>query len=217
MPGPSEQAVRPKVMQRPGGRSDRVLKQVVAATAAILEEHGVTGVTVEAVALRSGISRTTIYRRWKTPQLLMLEALRGKVSPDRSPVTDTGTLRGDLRALLQDIADYLQSAEGTALFRAVFLQTRTVDDDAVRSFFDLRFGVAGEVVERAKRRGELAGNVRTRAVIELAASPIYFRVFFAREPVTSEFLDEMVDVALKIAGAVEASGGVDPPLSGREV
>jgi AcrR family transcriptional regulator len=197
-------------MQRPGGRSDRVLKQVVAATAAILEEQGVAGVTVEAVAMRSGISRTTIYRRWKTPQLLMLEALRGKVSLDRSPVVDTGTLRGDLRALLENIADYLQSTDGTALFQAVFLQAQTADDEAVRSFFDLRFGLAGQVVERAKRRGELAGNVRTRSIIELAASPIYFRVFFTRERVTQAFLDEMVDAALKVAGAVEVSVAADP-------
>jgi AcrR family transcriptional regulator len=203
MPSPDDRALRPKVMQRPGGRSDRVLKQVVTATAAILDEQGVSGVTVEAVAARSGISRTTIYRRWKTPQLLMLEALRRKVSPDRSPVADTGSLRGDLNALLQDIADYLRSNEGTALFQAVFLEARTADDDAVRAFFDLRFEVAGQVVERAKRRGELAGNVRARSVIELAASPIYFRVFFTREPVTREFLDELVDSTLRVAGAAE--------------
>ncbi|HEY1966779.1 MAG TPA: TetR/AcrR family transcriptional regulator [Pseudonocardia sp.] len=203
MSGLGDRALRPKVMQRPGGRSDRVLKQVVAATAAILAEQGVAGVTVEAVALRAGISRTTIYRRWKTPQLLMLEALRVKVSPDRSPVVDTGTLRGDLRALLQDIADYLLSNDGTALFNAVFLQAQVADEEAVRSFFDQRFLLAGQVVERAKLRGELAGNVRARSIIELAASPIYFRAFFTREPVTSEFLDEMVDNALKVAGAVE--------------
>ena len=213
MSGPNEGVLRPKVMQRPGGRSDRVLRQVVAATAAILEEEGVSGVTVEAVAMRSGISRTTIYRRWKTPQLLMLEALRVKVSPDRSPVVDTGSLRGDLRALLEDIASYLRSNEGSALFQAVFLQTQTAEDEAVRSYFDLRFAIAGQVIERAKGRGELAANVRTRSIIELAASPIYFRVFFTRDPVTPEFLDEMVANALKVSGAVEApSGAADVTL-----
>ena len=67
-------------------------------------------------------------------------------------------------------------------------------------------------MERAKRRGELAGNVRSRSIIELAASPIYFRVFFTREPVTPAFLDEMVDSALKVAGAAE----VEPAELSRE-
>jgi AcrR family transcriptional regulator len=196
--------LRPKVMRRPGGRSDRVLKQVVEATTAIITEHGVRGVTVEAVASRSGISRTTIYNRWRTPELLMLEALRLVVSPTASPVRDTGSFRGDLRALLADIAVYLQSKDGKALFNAVFLQAHNVDSEAVHNFFEGRFLQAGQVIERAKERGELRESVNARLIIELAASPIYFRAFFSGEKIAGSVLDDIVDHVLKAADANEA-------------
>jgi AcrR family transcriptional regulator len=195
--------LHPKVMQRPGGRSDRVLKEVVAATTAIIAEEGVPGVTVEAVAFRSGVSRTTIYRRWRTPQLLMLEALRSVMSPKASPVNDTGSLRGDLRALLDDITEFLQSADGMALFNAVFLQAHASEDEAVHKYFEGRFQESGKVIERAKARGQLPHLIDGRLVIELAASPIYFRTFFTREPVTGAFLDSIVDNVLRAAGATE--------------
>jgi AcrR family transcriptional regulator len=197
--------VYPKLMQRPGGRADRVLRQVVAATTAIIAEEGVPGVTVEAVALRSGVSRTTIYRRWRTPQLLMLEALRSVMTPKASPVSDTGSLRSDLRVLLGDIREFLQSADGMALFNAVFLQAHDSDDEAVHNFFEKRFLESGKVIERAKERGELAHLVDGRLIIELAASPIYFRTFFAREPITDAFLDAIVDKVLRAAGATEVT------------
>ncbi|MEV3975004.1 helix-turn-helix domain-containing protein [Streptomyces sp. NPDC050698] len=52
--------------QRPGGRSARVRKAVLAATAAELSERGFAAMTIEDIAARSGVHKTTIYRRWST-------------------------------------------------------------------------------------------------------------------------------------------------------
>ena len=60
--------------QRPGGRSARVREAVLAATAAELSERGFAAMTIEDIATRSGVHKTTIYRRWSTLSQLVADA-----------------------------------------------------------------------------------------------------------------------------------------------
>src|SRR5690349_18554003 len=81
--------------RRPGGRTARVREAVLDATLAELAGRGYAGLTVEGVAARSGVHKTTVYRRWGGVEGLIADALdRGSRLP--WPVPDTGTVRGDL-------------------------------------------------------------------------------------------------------------------------
>src|SRR5918992_5228630 len=84
--------------QRPGGRTARVREAVIAATYDELAERGYAGLTVERVALRSGVHKTTLYRRWGGVDGLLADALAWS-SLEPWDVPDTGTLEGDLRHL----------------------------------------------------------------------------------------------------------------------
>src|SRR5512132_695784 len=81
--------------RRPGGRSARVRAAVLRATIAELLRTGYAGLSVEAVADRAGVHKTTVYRRWGTLQQLVTDALLAHVSA-KVPQPDTGTLRSDL-------------------------------------------------------------------------------------------------------------------------
>jgi AcrR family transcriptional regulator len=191
----------PKQMQRPGGRTERVRKQVVAATVALLAEEGVGGISVESVATRSGVARTTIYRRWGSRESLMLEALREELAPRARRTVDTGSLRGDLKTLLQDITSFAGSESGRGLLEALFLQHGSPDiESETRSYWDLRFAAAGEVVRRAVARGELPEGTPERLVMEMAAAPIYLRLFITRDVVDEEYLDYVVEYVLRGVG-----------------
>ncbi|GAB3827641.1 TetR/AcrR family transcriptional regulator [Kribbella italica] len=88
--------------RRPGGRSARVRAQVLAAVEQELAEHGYDGLTVDGVAARSGVHRTTIYRRWKTVDTLLVDLLEAGHDDTWVPA-DTGTLAGDLIALNREL------------------------------------------------------------------------------------------------------------------
>src|SRR5437764_14075432 len=85
---------------RPPGRprSERADKAIVDATLDLLaEEGGVTGVSIEAVAARAGVGKTTIYRRWPNKEALIIDALAALKEP--FPVPRGDSARDDLVAL----------------------------------------------------------------------------------------------------------------------
>src|SRR5215470_12513669 len=106
---------RDAVRRRPGGRSARVQVAVFEATLQLLEERGYEGLSMASIAERAGVHETSLYRRWKTKEQLILEALDRRMAQE-IPAPDTGTLRSDLVAVLQSLRLVLQSREGQALF-----------------------------------------------------------------------------------------------------
>jgi AcrR family transcriptional regulator len=109
----------PKVgAQRPGGRSARVRQDVLAAATELLTEAGYDGLSIEAVAGRAGVHKTTVYRRWPTKADLIADALTAR-SAQHVPVPDTGTFAGDLAELAESIAANIGSPVGGAMTRTL--------------------------------------------------------------------------------------------------
>src|ERR1043165_4470484 len=78
---------------RPPGRprSERAARAIIDATLDLLaEEGGVTGVSIEAVAARAGVGKTTIYRRWPNKEALIIDALAALKEPFPTPVRRPG-------------------------------------------------------------------------------------------------------------------------------
>ncbi|WP_405467785.1 TetR/AcrR family transcriptional regulator [Streptomyces canus] len=84
------------------------------ATPAVLGESGYGGLTTAAVAARAGVSTATLYRRWPSKEFLVVDAAAA-YSQELTAVADTGTLEGDLRALLRDKAASMTGKEGGVL------------------------------------------------------------------------------------------------------
>src|SRR6476661_6616837 len=89
---------------RSGGRSRRVRRQVGEACLALLGE-GRTDFGPADVALRSGVSRATVYRWWPTKTDLLREGLAVHTGRRLDP-PDTGSWQGDLRALARQLAAF---------------------------------------------------------------------------------------------------------------
>ena len=88
---------------RPGGRSARVHDAVLKSAFDVLIEKGRQNFTVTEVAARAGVHETSIYRRWGTPNALIVDA-HLRYFADAIPLPDTGTLRGDLVAFAKSAA-----------------------------------------------------------------------------------------------------------------
>ena len=177
-----------------------MLRQVVTATIELLAENGVAGVTVDAVAQRAGVNPTTIYRRWGSPQLLLLSAMQEELNIGGSPPDDTGTLRGDLRKFITRVHEYLRTPEGSAVIQATFIKS-SVDRDVLRKYFANRFTMLGEMFERAKHRGELPTDTDGGRFIEVTIGTVVFRLLLEHEPVDADYIEWLIDFVLRGAGA----------------
>lgn len=203
--------------QRPGGRTARTRAAVRDAVLAGLTEHGYPGLTVEYVAEYSGVHKTTLYRRWKDVEGLVADAL-DLAGEDSWVPPDTGSLKGDLRALAHEVVasftDPAVAASGSAMIAAGFQSERAAA--ALRAYYAERFTRCEAVVERAVRRGELpaplygvdaadgappAGAIDAGALVRSASAPLFFRLFITREPVDEAVADQAVAATLAAARA----------------
>jgi AcrR family transcriptional regulator len=181
--------------RRPGGRSARVRAAALEATIAELAETGYTGLTLDSVARRAGVHKTTLYRRWGTREALVLEAMLEHAG-ERVPIPDTGSLRGDLLALASSAAATAATPQGEAMVRAVV--AAGAHDAALaaanRRFWSERLALDGEIVERAVGRGEVPADADPAAVIEAVLGPIYFRLLVTGEQPDPAFIELVVDL-----------------------
>ncbi|MER5792658.1 TetR/AcrR family transcriptional regulator [Streptomyces sp. NPDC001980] len=184
------------VRRRPGGRSAKVRSAVTAATVELLAESGLDKLSIAEVAARAGVHETSIYRRWKTRERLVLDSMI-ELSDELLAVPDTGSLRGDLVALGQRIVGYGTSPLGSALVRSLAAHDNDADVARIRhEFWENRLTVAEVMTERAKARGELPAHVPGRTLLELFVSPIHFRLLLTRQPVDSRYLELIADTTV---------------------
>ncbi|MBF8186071.1 TetR/AcrR family transcriptional regulator [Nonomuraea sp. K274] len=188
--------------RRPGGRSARVRDAVRQATIAELVECGYPGLTVERVAERSGVHKTTVYRRWGNVEGLISDALE-LARQEPWPIPDTGTIEGDLRGVVQLVRTGFADPElgpVSSAFVAAAMQNPAAAR-ALHEFFVSRHEQSAEVVRRAVKRGELPEVVDVQEVIRVAIAPVYYRLFVAHEPVTEKDAARAADAALAAARA----------------
>jgi len=188
--------------QRPGGRSARVREAVLAATAAELSERGFAAMTIEDIATRSGVHKTTIYRRWSTLSQLVADAAV-EVSATTVPIPDTGSIEFDLREMARSIVALVTSESGGALVAALFSDAVRTPEVArlKREFYSARYELADIVVHRAVERGEISEKVSAADLLAAVAAPIYYRLLVADLPVDQSVADRAAAGALAAARA----------------
>jgi AcrR family transcriptional regulator len=177
--------------------SARKEQAIFAATLELLAEHGYDKLAIEAVAARSGVNKTTLYRWWPSKDALLAAALidSGLLSLD---VPDTGSLRGDLLALARHIVRLLTSEPTASIVTATLTAAprRPELAEVARSFFTDRSAREQPIFDRAAERGELREELDPVSVMDLLGGAIWFRLLMRGGEATSEFLEETVDIVL---------------------
>lgn len=179
-------------------RVTRSKRAVLAAAREVLAEQGFAGATIEAVAGRSGVAKTTIYRHWPALADLLIDAFEELVQPPGAPPPDTGSLRGDLRAALERLAAALV---GSGLGRVLPAMVEVIERDPALAQRYARFARARRedwavVLRRAAQRGELRGDLDHEAAIDLCAAPLFYRRLITRDPIDAQYLNTLVEAIL---------------------
>ncbi|KMS65971.1 TetR family transcriptional regulator, partial [Streptomyces leeuwenhoekii] len=150
--------------------------------------------TVAAVARSAGVHETSVYRRWKTRENLILDALTTELD-SALPIPDTGRVREDLLLFFTTLARLLGTAQGRALLRLSVERDDTLDDRRGPYWSD-RLERAGVMVRRGVERGELAGDADPGLLIEAVSGPLFVRVLLSAAPLDEALVTGLVDLAL---------------------
>jgi AcrR family transcriptional regulator len=197
---------RPRVgQQRPGGRAARVRSSVLDATIDLLEKVGYERLTIDTVAARAGVHKTTVYRRWPTKAELVLDATR-ELSEQRIPIPDTGSLGDDLRALARGIVATIGTEAGGRRARSLVAAAASTPElaAAMHAFWAGRLAATAPIVERAVTRGELPATTDATVIIESLIGPLWIRLLLTGEPIDEAFADRFAE--LVTAGATAGHG-----------
>ncbi|MFD0485574.1 TetR/AcrR family transcriptional regulator [Kineococcus sp. GCM10028916] len=118
---------------RPGGRTAKTRESVHAAVRALVEDGGPSAVTMAAVAARAGVHQATLYRRWRTPEALVLDVAAGDVA-SAFPVPASGDLSADLTAYLEHLIDDLARPGSLGFLRAMIAAAEADGIGAAQQF-----------------------------------------------------------------------------------
>ncbi|MEU0300810.1 TetR/AcrR family transcriptional regulator [Streptomyces sp. NPDC006175] len=192
--------------RRPGGRTARIRAQVLDAVRAELAEGGHEGLTMEGVAARAGVHRTTVYRRWRDVGGLLVDVIEAAGEIDWQP-PDTGSLRGDLTALNQEIQDSLtvRPSFAVALMAVSFHSEQAAN--AQKKLWADRYAQCEVLIDRAVERGELPSeHTDARSLLIAATAPLYHQLVLLRADPAPDLPEQAATTAVLAAAAGAFAG-----------
>ncbi len=149
-----------------------------------MEEAGFRALTVEALAARASVGKNTIYRRWKTPAAVLLEALAAETAA-RIALPDTGAIRTDIVALLTQAFDRLTTTRTGDVVRTLMAEAQFNEElqrDLRRLFIDGRRVALATLLERAQVRGEIDPAADIPLLIDLIYGAMWYRLLNGHAP-----------------------------------
>ncbi len=183
-------------MQR-RGNGPRQSAAIFATVLELLRTESYDGLTMESIAARSGVNKTTLYRWWPSKDAVLAAALENSELLTLA-TPDTGTLRGDLLELAAGIHRLLTAPETAPIVAAVLTAAphRPQLSAIGQAFFADRLERERPVFQRAVARGELPASVDPALIMDLLAGAIWFRLLPRGEAVSPHYVGEIIDLVL---------------------
>jgi AcrR family transcriptional regulator len=174
------------------------MAKILDATRALLVEGGVRRLTVEGVAARSGVAKTTIYRRYRSKDELALAVLLRMVE-EVVTVPDVGDIRAELIALVGGAVRIL----GTTVMGSVMqgLVSDLASDPKLGEAFrdqivSTRLAEVRRLLERGAKRGQLRAGLDPELAHDLLFGPVYYRLLLSGRPLDEALAQRIVDAVL---------------------
>lgn len=178
--------------REPISRGAGARRRILRAALQVLDEHGLSGFTMEAVARRAGASKATLYRHWPTSGALMVDAMDATFEP--FPVPDTGNVETDVAQLLTAFVALLEDTPFPRLL-AAFIDAAERDPTLATLHADLtrrRREPLLVALTRARERGQLPSQLDPELATDLLTSPLFYRRFIAHQPIPPSLVNDVI-------------------------
>jgi AcrR family transcriptional regulator len=187
-----------EVLPRPGRpRSAEADQAILAAAVELFTEHGYEGLSMERVAERAGVGKATIYRRYPAKADLVLAAV-ACVMQGEDVHPDTGSLRGDVAAIVDRLTRKLTSDVGRMLPQFIADMSRHPDlAEAHRAFVAEKRAISKAAFRRAIERGEMDPDFDIELAADLLGAPLFYRRLLSGAPLSRRYAASVVDAVCK--------------------
>lgn len=178
-----------KAQDEPGRRtrlSAARQAEILGAAVELLEEVGYENLTMAAVAKRARCSTATIYRQWQGKPGLVMAALRSYSSIAQPADKDTGTLSGDLAAIMDDLGHV---AESEMALLAALAHASMKDPMLAETMRDQLSAPAGSPLDRAIDRAVARGEITVDELTRRYCHHVFLSIPLARHLVEGSFPD----------------------------
>ncbi len=180
----------PKGVGRP--RSQECRTKILKAARELLEERGLRGLTMEAIAERAGTSKVTLYRWWTNKAAIVLEAILAEVSP-AMPYRQSASPLESLRDQMRSFARFLNGRSGELLIGIV--AEGVLDEETGRAYREHwvkpRRADARNLLGQAVDAGELPEDCDIEVVLDALFGPLYYRFLVQHAPLSPTFADSI--------------------------
>jgi AcrR family transcriptional regulator len=172
---------------------------ILGATAALLIEGGFAHVTIERVAERAGVAKTTIYRHWTSRSRLIFDAFRNLLAPEAMRNDRGAWAEGDVReGLVHLLRGLIRGLTESAWAPAVSTLVDAGDRDPemrqlIHDFLVDAMSGARILIASARERGELAATVDPGVAVDMLVGPVFYRRLVSRETLGPEFAEQVVE------------------------
>jgi AcrR family transcriptional regulator len=182
------------------GRSERSRQAILDATRELLtEEGGARALTIEGVAARSGVAKTTIYRRWRDKWELALDAAMIDMLPRFDNPVDVGDTRKELITFLSSVVKTLASHPYGPAMQALTSEIAT-QPELARAYrervVEPRREQLKPVIERGIARGDLRPDTDVQLLHEFLLGPMFYRLLFSGGQLDRNLAARLVDGVL---------------------
>jgi AcrR family transcriptional regulator len=182
--------------REPIARGEGARQRILRAALEVLDEDGLPGFTMEAVARRAAASKATLYRHWPTVGALLIDAMDATFQA--LPVPDTGSVQSDVAQVLTAFVTLLERTPFPRLL-AAFIDAAERDPALGALHADLtrrRREPLLTVLARARDRGQLADHLDPEIVTDLLAAPLFYRRFIAHQPIPPTLVHDLISHVL---------------------
>lgn len=183
--------------------------EILDAAIEILGETGYEGMTIDMVAARVKAGKATLYRRWASKEDLVIDAVAcmKRTTAAATGVPDTGTLRGDLVAMIKPhaIEQGERNVQVMAGLMSMLAKHPELAETAYAAIMEPRTQINRMLLRRAIERGEISASTDVESLAMVGQAMVAFRVLVLRKPITRAFLLSIIDGVVMPAVGIAAS------------
>jgi TetR/AcrR family transcriptional regulator of autoinduction and epiphytic fitness len=184
-------------------RIERSRTHVLSATVDLLREIGYGSLTIEAVAARSGVAKSTIYRHWSGKAPMVAEAFAWAHGHDPQSVPPPGPVRDRVAAVLRTAIDDMATTDRLACLIPALIDAAERSDEIAefaQRVAEEKNAALQAVLDEAVATGELPPRTDTTLLADALVGPILLCRLFHRPPVATDAVPALIDQILPAVG-----------------
>lgn len=182
-------------------RSEESEDAILCATLQLLKTKPLRDITIEAIARKAGVGKATIYKWWPSKAYVALDAFLRKMNR-MVPTPDTGSVETDLKDQLHYLITFYTSPTGR-IFGQFLAEAQSDTEFAsllTERFMRPRREIAGVILDRAVKRGEIDRSLDRDLLLDLIYGPVIYRLLIMQAPFESERAEAMVSALFRGIG-----------------